>query len=93
MSRLLEPEQVCSLYNHHILFYLKQRMTEMIRIGKKKAENTNDAGTRTCDLDQKMKTSPTILKSSSASGSGHVNHRALQTKMAKINKLKLQNHL
>lgn len=32
----------------------------------------------TCDLDQKMKTSPTILKSSSASGSGQVSHLALQ---------------
>lgn len=33
----------------------------------------------TWDLDQKMKTSPTILNSSSASGSGQVSHLALQT--------------
>lgn len=32
----------------------------------------------TWDLDQNMKTSPTIRKSSSASGSGHVSHLALQ---------------
>lgn len=32
----------------------------------------------TWDLDQKMKTSPTIRNSSSASGSGHVSHLALQ---------------
>ena len=31
----------------------------------------------TWDLDQKMNTSPTILNSSSASGSGQVSHRAL----------------
>lgn len=31
----------------------------------------------TWDLDQKIKTSPTIRNSSSASGSGHVNHLAL----------------
>lgn len=31
----------------------------------------------TCDLDQKIKTSPTILNSSSASGSGQVSHLAL----------------
>lgn len=36
----------------------------------------------TWDLDQKMKTSPTILKSSSASGSGQVSQLALQTQAA-----------
>lgn len=38
----------------------------------------------TWDLDQKMKTSPTILKSSSASGSGFVNHLALYFKRNKV---------
>lgn len=38
----------------------------------------------TWDLDQKMKTSPTILKSSSASGSGFVNHLALHFKRKKF---------
>lgn len=49
-----------------------------------KKTKTTQTGKLTWDLDQKMKTSPTILNSSSASGSGQVSHLALQTESAVI---------
>lgn len=42
-----------------------------------KLQHVRKSRTLTWDLDQKIKTSPTIRNNSSASGSGHVNHLAL----------------
>lgn len=85
-----EERHVVDLIHHHKVLLLSLEVLQ--KTGRKK--KYVDACSRECelllcglinaltwDLDQKMKTSPTIRNSSSASGSGHVSHLALhQTK-------------
>lgn len=83
---------VVDLIHHHkiLLFPLKvllQKKHKNAGVNRKQLSIWDNNGINrglTWDLDQKMKTSPTILKSSSAFGSGYVNHLALYLKREKV---------
>lgn len=80
-----EERHVVDLIHHHKVLLLSLEVLQ--KTGKKKYMDAYSRerelllcsiiNTLTWDLDQKMKTSPTIRNSSSASGSGHVSHLAL----------------